>query len=73
MTFVKYLDEVKEAAATKVLSVKNCKIFTLHDLVGCHIDDFITYEGSLTTPPCFESVQFIIASKILYITPSEVC
>lgn len=33
---------------------------------------YYTYKGSLTTPPCYESVQWILMKNLVSVTESEV-
>lgn len=35
-------------------------------------EHFVTYEGSLTTPACYESVQWVLLNKPLYIKQTQV-
>ncbi|XP_071487962.1 carbonic anhydrase-like [Diadema antillarum] len=34
-------------------------------------EDYFTYEGSLTTPPCYESVTFILFSEAVEVSPEQ--
>lgn len=49
------------------------KIF-LKDLVPAFNkgSPYYTYQGSLTTPPCFESVRWIVLSETAPFSPSQV-
>jgi len=71
MTFTKYLNKIKEPQ-TMVMLNSRYKINTLADLFAKEASDYVTYRGSLTTPPCTENVQWIGATKPLYITQKEV-
>eukprot|EP00095_Tigriopus_kingsejongensis_P005717 maker-scaffold459_size165548-snap-gene-0.26 protein:Tk05717 transcript:maker-scaffold459_size165548-snap-gene-0.26-mRNA-1 annotation:"carbonic anhydrase" len=42
----------------------------LHELLPS-TDDFMTYEGSLTFPGCWESVTWILMNKPIYVSPPE--
>lgn len=35
------------------------------------LEHYITYEGSLTEPPCHETVQWILLNKPIYATESD--
>lgn len=49
------------------------ELITLGSLLGnINREDFYTYQGSLTTPPCAEAVSWIIFSDILPISYREV-
>lgn len=39
--------------------------FSIKDLIGEQPFDFISYAGSLTTPPCYETVTWIVSTRIL--------
>ncbi|XP_069162225.1 putative carbonic anhydrase-like protein 2 [Procambarus clarkii] len=36
-------------------------------------DNYMTYEGSLTQPPCHETVTWVVVNKPIYITKQQVC
>ncbi|XP_055525165.1 carbonic anhydrase 2-like [Wyeomyia smithii] len=46
--------------------------FPLYDLIGDVEWPYFSYEGSLTTPPCLETVTWIVSTKPLLITPKEI-
>ena len=48
------------------------KPFALDDLIETFSSDYVTYKGSLTTPPCSEGVVWIISSKPLPISERQV-
>ncbi|KAF6032308.1 hypothetical protein EB796_009383 [Bugula neritina] len=44
--------------------------FSVHDLLPL-TQNYITYEGSLTKPGCYETVSWIIMNKPVYMTPEQ--
>lgn len=58
--FVQFVDTVRESS-TNFSTTSN--IFTLADLLPSDLRlNVLSYEGSLTTPPCSESVTWMIAT-----------
>jgi carbonic anhydrase len=45
---------------------------SLKDLLPRATDDFFTYWGSLTTPPCSESVRWIVLKQPLQVSKSQI-
>lgn len=45
--------------------------FSLEDVFKSKHSHFISYQGSITTPGCFESVTWMVSTKALKITESE--
>ncbi|XP_075144642.1 carbonic anhydrase 2-like isoform X2 [Haematobia irritans] len=65
--FVKALNEVKRFNSTTKL-----RDFRLTDLMGdIKTNQFYTYQGSLTTPPCSQAVTWIIFPKVLHINLTQ--
>lgn len=59
---IETLDSVKDYNTTSEID----KFFVLSNLVdGLNSDSYFTYGGSLTTPPCSESVTWIVFTDIL--------
>lgn len=47
------------------------KSFSLYDLIP-DLTSYLTYEGSLTIPGCYETVTWIIINKPVFITRQQV-
>ena len=47
------------------------KSFSLYDLIP-DLSSYLTYEGSLTIPGCYETVTWIIVNKPVFITRQQV-
>uniref|UniRef100_A0A673ACI9 protein-tyrosine-phosphatase n=1 Tax=Sphaeramia orbicularis TaxID=375764 RepID=A0A673ACI9_9TELE len=50
----------------------NLKSFILRDLLPSSVDSYYRYTGSLTTPPCSKVVEWIIFSRPVYVSQSQV-
>ena len=46
--------------------------FRLRDWFPFNVNDYYTYEGSLTTPPCTENVVWIVAKEREKISKKQV-
>lgn len=44
----------------------------ISDLLPNNLDSFYTYSGSLTTPPCFQVVNWIVMSERLYMNAKQI-
>lgn len=51
----------------------NLRSFVLRDLLPSSVDSYYRYTGSLTTPPCSKVVEWIIFSRPVYLSHSQVC
>ncbi|KAM9408479.1 receptor-type tyrosine-protein phosphatase gamma [Pholidichthys leucotaenia] len=49
----------------------NLKSFILRDLLPSSVDSYYRYTGSLTTPPCSKVVEWIIFSRPVYLSHSQ--
>lgn len=49
----------------------NLRSFILRDLLPSSVDSFYRYTGSLTTPPCIKVVEWIIFSRPVYLSHSQ--
>lgn len=58
--FVQYLRDIQQTRSSR--GIGNPK-FNLMNLFGEFNFSYYSYDGSLTTPPCFESVTWIVISK----------
>lgn len=63
-----YLRNVLRAGTEYEESVN---LFTIQDIIQAKYFNYFSYQGSLTTPPCSESVKWIVAKNPLTITPAE--
>ncbi|ETN61766.1 carbonic anhydrase [Anopheles darlingi] len=64
-----YLPQVRQPHSKAQLSYS--KSFSLAHVIGEMGWPFYSYSGSLTTPPCLETVTWIVASKRLAVTERE--
>lgn len=59
---------IDDVTGTKTL----LRRFSVYGLLP-QTEDYITYEGSLTFPGCFETVTWVIMNNPIYITREDVC
>uniref|UniRef100_A0A336LY52 Carbonic anhydrase n=1 Tax=Culicoides sonorensis TaxID=179676 RepID=A0A336LY52_CULSO len=45
--------------------------FSIGELIGEGSFEFLSYPGSISIPPCFESVTWIVSKRVLEISPAE--
>lgn len=46
--------------------------YSIGDMIGEIPFDFISYAGSLTTPPCYETVTWMVATEPLDLSQTEI-
>jgi carbonic anhydrase len=69
--FAKFLSEVKNPGDS-FLVTNETGIFTISELIRNEVKEYYSYKGSLTTPPCSQSVRWIVSKKPVKIYPSEI-
>lgn len=69
-TWTRFLREV--TVPDTEFNIQFIDTFPLYDLIGDVEWPYFSYEGSLTTPPCLETVTWIVSAKPLLITPREI-
>lgn len=69
-TWTRFLQEI--IAPESEFTIQFIDTFPLYDLIGDVEWPYFSYEGSLTTPPCLETVTWIVSAKPLLITPREI-
>lgn len=47
--------------------------FKLRHLMPMMFGDYFRYDGSLTTPPCYQSVQWTVFWQKIHISSAQVC
>uniref|UniRef100_A0A7N6BMF3 protein-tyrosine-phosphatase n=1 Tax=Anabas testudineus TaxID=64144 RepID=A0A7N6BMF3_ANATE len=57
----------------RIIAETNLRSFILRDLLPSSVDSYYRYTGSLTTPPCSKVVEWIIFSRPVYLSHSQVC
>lgn len=71
MSFLKNLDQMREVGAS--VSIKGMSSgFRMKDIIRSLQQDFIAYQGSLTTPPCAEAVSWLVARDPMKISRNDV-
>ncbi|XP_062535651.1 carbonic anhydrase 2-like isoform X2 [Armigeres subalbatus] len=69
-TWTRFLQEI--VVPDSEYPIQFIDTFPLYDLIGDVEWPYFSYEGSLTTPPCLETVTWIVSTKPLLITPREI-
>uniref|UniRef100_A0A8C5QFM3 Carbonic anhydrase n=1 Tax=Leptobrachium leishanense TaxID=445787 RepID=A0A8C5QFM3_9ANUR len=64
--FFKYLENVSYAGQTVAIPA-----FSVHSLLPDHLDQYFQYKGSLTTPPCHQSVTWTVFHEKVQISASQ--
>ena len=66
------IDSVREAIATRGDAVPTqTDITTLLTDSNLDLDDFFSYNGSLTTPPCTEGIKWNVLNRVLPISTEQ--
>lgn len=69
--FLKNLDQLREVGSTVVIRGMSTG-FRMKDILKSLQQDFIAYQGSLTTPPCSEAVSWLVARHPMKISKKDV-
>ena len=68
MLFTKFWERLPRAEGDAETGVT----ISLQDLLPRNIDDYFTYSGSLTTPPCTESVRWIVLKRPVEVSKAQI-
>uniref|UniRef100_A0A182Q1Z8 Carbonic anhydrase n=1 Tax=Anopheles farauti TaxID=69004 RepID=A0A182Q1Z8_9DIPT len=68
-SWANFLPQVRQPEAK--LEIPASRVFSLLNVIGSMGWSFYAYEGSLTTPPCLETVNWIVSTKRLAVTEQE--
>lgn len=71
ISFLKNLDQLREVGSTVTIRGMSSG-FRMKDIVKSLDQEFIAYQGSLTTPPCAEAVSWLVARHPMKISRSDV-
>ncbi|KAG8450039.1 hypothetical protein GDO86_016647 [Hymenochirus boettgeri] len=63
---LRYLDNIRYAGQTM-----NVPAFNVHYLLPENMEQYFRYQGSLTTPPCYQSVMWTVFSHPVTISKSQ--
>uniref|UniRef100_A0A182LT46 Carbonic anhydrase n=1 Tax=Anopheles culicifacies TaxID=139723 RepID=A0A182LT46_9DIPT len=68
-SWANFLPQVRQPKST--LEIPFTRVFSLLNVVGRMGWSYYAYDGSLTTPPCLETVNWIVSTKRLAVTEQE--
>lgn len=69
--YLKNLDQLREVGSTVIIRGMSTG-FRMKDIIKSLQQDFIAYQGSLTTPPCSEAVSWLVARQPMKIAKHDV-
>lgn len=71
ISFLKNLDQLREVGSSITIRGMSSG-FRMKDIVKSLQQEFIAYQGSLTTPPCSEAVSWLVARNPMKISRNDV-
>lgn len=66
--FIKFLSLVQEPGSSHTMYDN---LFSIRDIIKSLNFEYLSYKGSLTTPPCSETVTWLVSMKPLNISSNE--
>lgn len=67
--WVPALNEVQQAGTSYTLP--DPTVFNIQQFIGTNRRPYFYYHGSLTTPPCYETVNWIVQKRVLLISEEQ--
>ena len=67
--YFSYMSKITEVDSSVTLT--GSEVFTIQELIRTPVNNYFSYKGSLTTPPCNPVVQWIVSKDFIRIFPSE--